>query len=363
MAPIISSFKEEGVGVVVVVTAQHRDLLDQTLAVFNIKPDYDLDVMRENQTLNGVAEAILRGIGPILQREGPDYLFVQGDTTTAFIAGLAAFYSGIKLVHIEAGLRTGDKKSPFPEEINRQLISRLADIHFAPTITAQQNLLREGIPTTDIYVVGNTEIDTLLKTIEYFKHPTKEVEMVEKLKIEYGLELEGDKKIILVTAHRRESFNGGLEGVCWGLREIAQAKKDVSIIYSVHPNPNVRRVVEKILRGVENIFLVPALDYESFVFLMTKCYLVITDSGGVQESAPSLNKPVLIIREKTERMEAVEVGLSILVGTNKEKIVSTTLDLLENSEKYSSMTNKPSPFGDGFTSKKIVKILLENYLK
>ncbi|TSA44775.1 UDP-N-acetylglucosamine 2-epimerase (non-hydrolyzing) [bacterium] len=362
MALIISALRSRGIVPRVLATAQHRGLLDQALGVFGIKPDYDLDVMSENQTLNGVVETILHRLDPILREEKPDCVLVQGDTTTAFAAALAAFYCGIKVGHVEAGLRTYDKFSPFPEEMNRQLIGRLADIHFAPTENAKKNLLSERVPSENIHLVGNTEIDAIIWVVGRFNDPAKEREMEEKLKKEYGLELDGNKRIVLVTAHRRESFGEGLKNICGALKEIASKKEDTMFVYPVHPNPNVQRTVHSILDGTRNVFLTPAMDYETFAFLMNKSYLILTDSGGIQESAPSLGKPVLVMREKTERMEGVEAGVSKLVGTDKEKIVRATLELLDNPGVYVSMTGKKNPYGDGTASEKIASAL-ENYLK
>lgn len=362
LAPVVAALKERGLIVKVLATAQHRDMLDQVLEVFGLKPDFDLNVMRENQTLNGIAETILHRLDPILREEKPDCTLVQGDTTTAFTAALAAFYCGIRVGHVEAGLRTHDRNSPFPEEINRQLIGRLADIHFAPTEGARKNLLNEGVPAGNIHVVGNTEIDAILWVVSRFNNPAKRREMGEGLEEKYGLKLNEKKRLILVTAHRRESFGGGLKNICEAQREIAAKRDDIMLIYPVHPNPNVQKTVHAILDGTKNVFLPPAMDYESFAFLMSKAYLILTDSGGIQESAPSLGKPVLVMREKTERNEGVEVGVSWLVGTDRERIVAAALELLDDKKAYASMVGKKNPYGDGTASIKIAEAL-ENYLK
>lgn len=362
LAPVIRELRLSGMDSKILVTAQHRSLLDQVLKIFNVKPDYDLDIMLENQNLNDVTELILNRFNPILLEEKPDFVLVQGDTTTAFASALGAFYAGVAVGHVEAGLRTYDKYSPFPEEINRQLISRIADIHFAPTESAQKNLLNENIPSDKIHVVGNTEIDSLLWILSRYKDPSIAEKLVRDLTEDYGLDLNSNKKIILVTAHRRESFNKGLEDICGALKEIAVKRDDVVIVYPVHPNPNVQKIAHAVLGATKNVFLTIPIEYELFAYLMSRAHFILTDSGGIQESAPSLNKPVLVMREKTERGEGVEIGVSKLVGTNKEKIVSTVLELLDNPKTYLSMTGKKNPYGDGTASLKIVEVI-SSYLK
>ncbi|MCL4404058.1 UDP-N-acetylglucosamine 2-epimerase (non-hydrolyzing) [Patescibacteria group bacterium] len=362
LAPVVSTLKARGFDVSIVATAQHRDLLDQTLAVFGLRPDYDLDIMKPGQTLNDVAEAVINRLPPIFAEWKPDCVLVQGDTTTAFAAALAAFYAGIRVGHVEAGLRTYDRTSPFPEEINRQLIGRLADIHFAPTEGAKSNLLNEQVPAGAIHVVGNTEIDAILHIVGEFEDATKRGEVLKKLAADYGIGLQTDKKIVLVTAHRRESFNGGIRNICEAVKETARKRSDVVFIYPVHPNPNVQKTAHEILDGVPGVSLSQAMDYESFAFLMSRSYVILTDSGGVQEAAPSLGKPVLVMREKTERMEGVRAGVSKLVGTDKEKIISALSELLDDPEAYTAMTGKQNPYGDGKASARIAEALAD-YLK
>lgn len=332
----------------VCVTAQHQEMLDPFLNLFQINPDYDLDIMQPNQTLFDVTTKVLLGLKKVLDAERPHIILVQGDTTTAFAAALAAFYMKIKIGHVEAGLRTEDKYNPFPEEINRRLITHLADLHFAPTERAKANLLAEGVRNETIFVTGNTVVDALLMILEQ----TKGQDPLRDLPIDPA------RKLILVTAHRRESFGIGLTNICQAVREIVESADDVEIVYPVHLNPNVRATVTHILSGVERIHLIEPLDYVSFVHLMRRAYLILTDSGGIQEEAPTLGKPVLVMRNRTERPEAIEAGTAKLVGTQKERIVRETLRLLTQPTEYARMANAKNPFGEGKAAKRIGAALL-----
>jgi UDP-N-acetylglucosamine 2-epimerase (non-hydrolysing) len=331
----------------VCVTAQHREMLDSFLALFGIRPDHDLDIMQPGQSLFDLTERILGGLQDVLQAERPDFILVQGDTTTAFVSALAAFYSRVKVGHVEAGLRTTDKYNPFPEEINRRLISHLADLHFAPTERARSNLIAEGVPDQHIFVTGNTVIDALFAILE----------RAESHDLLSSLSLQAGRRLVLVTAHRRESFGVGLANICRALKRIIEQAPDVEVVYPVHPNPNVRSTVERMLRGVERVHLIEPLDYVAFVHLMNRVYLILTDSGGITEEAPSLGKPVLIMRETTERPEAIEVGAAKLVGTDPDEIAREALILLEDHDKYARMSRSPNPFGDGHAAERIVKVM------
>ena len=353
MAPLIKTFSEDsGFEVKVGVTAQHREMLDQVLNFFEIKVDYDLNVMTPNQTLHQLtADLISRITNEILLKEHFDYVFVQGDTTTVLASALAAFYQKIKIIHIEAGLRSHDMSSPFPEEMNRVLTSRLANFHFCPTENSKENLLNENI-SENVFVVGNTVIDALISGLEKVKNSSEE-QLLEKYSF-----IDFTKKIILVTCHRRENFGKPFEEICDALLEIAnQFKEEVQIVYPVHLNPNVKEVAYAKLIA-ENIKLIAPLDYPELIWMMSKSNIILTDSGGIQEEAPSLGKPVLVMREVTERTEVVTAGTEILVGSNKEKIVLETTKLLENFEYYNSISKATNPYGDGTTSEKIKQILL-----
>ncbi len=328
----------------VAVTAQHRGMLDQVLKAFSIVPDHDLNVMQEGQTLTATASRILAALEPVLDRELPDSVIVQGDTTTTFCGALAAFYKGIAVAHVEAGLRTGDLRQPFPEEMNRVLTSRLTSLHFAATESAAENLRREGVMATNIFVTGNTGIDAVL-------HVRDSLPPVEE---------SGRKKMILVTAHRRESFGEGFFCICRALRRLAE-RPDVEIIYPVHPNPNVWKVVHEKLAGAANVRLIEPVDYVAFVDLMRRADILLTDSGGIQEEAPSLGKPVLVMREKTERPEAVEAGTARLVGTDEEKIVAETVLLLDDPEEYRRRARIHNPYGDGRASARIRDVLINHF--
>jgi len=332
----------------VCVTAQHRRLLDQVLGVFNVKPDHDLDLMLPGQTLFQSTSRILSGLEPVLEAEKPDMVLVQGDTTTTFCGALAAFYKQIPVGHVEAGLRTGDLFQPFPEEANRLLTTRLATLHFAATPWAADNLRSEKVPDAAIHITGNTGIDAVL----YIR------DLLESGQLTGGTWpfLDPRRKLILVTAHRRESFGEGFEQICRALARIAR-RDDVQIIYPVHPNPNVTDPVNRLLGTLPNVHLIEPLGYVPFVDLMRRAYLLITDSGGVQEEGPSLGKPILVLREKTERPEAVEAGTVRLVGTDEERIVSEAEKLLDSAEEHSSMTRVHNPYGDGHASERILALI------
>ena len=337
------------------VTAQHRQMLDQVLGLFEIRPDFDLNIMTHDQTLARLTSRILENITELLEAERPDVVVVQGDTTTTFAVSLAAFYQRIPVAHVEAGLRTNNKYSPFPEEVNRVLTSHLADYHFAPTEWAKSNLIKEGIDPSRIEVTGNTVIDALLWVSDKLMKVNAHFEELNQ--VDFG------KKIILVTGHRRESFGQGLINICDALKQIAEAHHEVELVYPVHLNPNVKGPVYDMLEGIPNIKLIPPLHYAPFVYLMNKCYLIISDSGGIQEEAPSLGKPVLVTRNNTERPEAIKAGTAILVGTDTKKITYETERLLKDEHRYLSISKKSNPYGDGKASKRIVDILLNHIQK
>jgi len=349
MAPVIKEFQKypNQFETRVCVTAQHREMLDQVLNFFEIKPDYDLNLMRKNQTLSNLTASIIESFAKVLEEYKADFVYVHGDTTTTFATSLCAFYTNAKVCHVEAGLRTFNKNAPFPEELNRQLTGRLADYHFAPTIGAKENLLKEGISEDAIIVTGNSVIDSLLFTIEKTKSSKEpEIERLKQL-------VDKNKKLILVTGHRRENFGEGFQHICMALKDIA-IRSDVEIVYPVHLNPKVRDSVFELLEMEENIHLINPLSYEAFVWLMNESYLIITDSGGIQEEAPSLGKPVLLIRETTERPEALDTGVVTLVGTDRSKIVKECLFLLEDEAHYNKISLAKNPFGMGDAASKII---------
>ena len=349
MAPVVLHFKKfsNDIETRVCVTAQHREMLDQVLHFFDIVPDYDLDLMKKNQDLHHLSARILTSLKPVLDDYKPDYVFVHGDTTTTMMSSIAAFYSGIKIGHVEAGLRTFDKHQPFPEEINRQITGRLTDFHFAPTEQAQENLIAENVDKKNILLTGNTVIDALFQGLEKLKkYKDAEIKNLESL-------LNFNKKIILVTGHRRENFGEGFIRICKALKTIAVKHPDVQIVYPVHLNPKVQKPVYDLLGDIPNISLISPLGYPSFLWLMSKSFFIITDSGGVQEEAPSLGKPVLVMRDTTERPEAVKAGTVILVGTNESKIISQAEKLLTDKEHYNQMQKSHNPYGDGKASKRI----------
>lgn len=355
MAPLIHEFKKNSdlFSTKICLTAQHREMLDQVMDFFELKADYDLNLMRPSQTLSELTSNILIELKPILEEFQPDYVFVHGDTTTTMASALAAFYSGVKVCHVEAGLRTHNLHSPFPEEMNRQVTGIIADYNFAPTKDSKQNLLDEGKPKESIFVTGNTVIDALLFGIERVNMDGFEDHEIEELK----KIIDSEKRIILVTGHRRENHGEGFIRICEALKQIAEEHPEVQIIYPVHLNPKVKEPVYRLLSNTENILLISPLAYPAFIWLMSKSYLLITDSGGVQEEAPSLGKPVLVMRDTTERPEAVAAGTVILVGTDKEKIVTETNRLLNNESDYHQMTRIHNPYGDGKASNRIVEFI------
>ena len=352
MAPLVQEFKKhkKKIDIKVCVTAQHREMLDQVLDFFEITPDYDLDLMKPGQNLYGLTATIIESLKPILDDFIPDFVFVHGDTTTTMAGSIASFYSGAKVCHVEAGLRTNNKLSPFPEEINRQITARICDYHFAPTEISKYNLLKENISEDSILVTGNTVIDALLKSVEKVNENPSQLILDLLLKI-------GDKEVVLVTGHRRENHGGGFERICRALKRIAVDDTNRLIIYPVHLNPKVQEPVNRILSGVNNVILIDPLAYQDFIWLMNRSKIIITDSGGIQEEAPSLGKPVLVMRNTTERPEAIEAGTVLLVGTNEDLIVSKALDLLNNKDNFQKMSKLHNPYGDGLASKRIVEFI------
>ncbi len=354
LAPLILALKNHpSFQVEVCVTAQHRHMLDQVLEIFEIVPDADLDLMKPNQTLASLTSDAIRALDTYLLQSKPDMVLVQGDTTTVFAAALASFYHRIPVGHVEAGLRTGNKYSPFPEEANRVITSRLAELHFAPTKLSQSNLLAEGIDGKNIHVTGNTVIDALFMVRDKFSNVVPEIPGLPE-KILHG---NGSEKIVLITGHRRENFGGGFLNICRGIARLADRFPEMSFVYPVHLNPNVQSPVYSILSGRENIHLIAPLSYVPFVALMHRATVILTDSGGVQEEAPSLGKPVLVMRENTERPEAVTAGTVRMVGTDEDLIVSATAELLEDQASYDRMAKAVNPYGDGKASDRIVQAL------
>lgn len=353
MAPVIKVLEESPkLKVITVVTAQHREMLDQVLQLFEIKPQYDLNIMEVGQSITDITIKVLKGLRAILIEEEPDLVLVHGDTTTTFTASLAAFYRQIPIGHVEAGLRTYLKYAPYPEEMNRKLTGCLADLHFAPTLTAKEALLKEGVNSESITVTGNTVIDALLRTIRkdfYFRSALLN-----------GIDYQ-TRKVILVTAHRRENLGEPMGGIFSAIRDIIVTNEDVEVIFPVHPNPKVRELAEEILGDSERIHLIEPLDYEPFVNLMNRCYLVLTDSGGIQEEAPALGKPVLVLRETTERPEAVEAGTVKLIGINKDHLIRETQLLLDDHQEYEKMAKVVNPYGDGKASERILQRVLYYY--
>jgi UDP-N-acetylglucosamine 2-epimerase (non-hydrolysing) len=355
MAPVIRELSQTpNIESRVCVTAQHRQMLDQVLDLFNIQPEYDLDLMRENQSLAELSAAIFTHLDPIFSDFDPDWVLVQGDTTTVAITALLAYYRRIHVGHVEAGLRTYDKWQPFPEEINRRVAGVIADLHFAPTEWTKQNLLREGIQEKAIAVTGNPVIDAL-----QFVAKQSEPEDVTRLMRELGIDSQAARRLILVTAHRRENFGEPLEEICQALKELA-SRGDVEIVYPVHLNPNVQEPVYRLLKDVKHITLLPPLDYLPLVSLMKRSTLILTDSGGIQEEAPAFGIPVLVLREVTERPEGVEAGTLKLVGTAVQRIVEETARLLDNQSAYAKMAKAANPFGDGHAAQNIVRALLND---
>lgn len=360
MVPLIKEFKKyNDFEIKICVSAQHRQMLDQVLNLFEIKPDYDLDIMRANQDLYDISSRVLLGMRDVMKDFCPNVVLVHGDTTTSFVGALAAFYQKIKIGHVEAGLRTNDLYSPFPEEANRQITGVLADFHFAPTQSAKQNLIKENKNPNSIIVTGNTVIDALLLMIDKIE---KNVNLRDKitsiLRSKYS-NFGSERKFILVTGHRRENFGDGFLNICDALKNIAQNNPEIDIVYPVHLNPNVQKPVREILSNLSNIYLIDPLEYEKFVYLMSKSFFIITDSGGIQEEAPSLGKPVLVTRDTTERPEALQSGTVKLVGTNKNIIIKEAQNLILQKDEFEKMSKANNPYGDGKASERIVEFLKE----
>lgn len=354
MAPVVLALQQrrDQIQTVVAVTAQHRQMLDQVLTLFHIKPDYDLDIMSQGQTLYDITTRSLLGLKEVMEKEKPDIVLVHGDTTTTFAGALAAYYQQIPVGHVEAGLRTGNIYSPFPEEMNRKLTGAIAAVHFAPTETAKANLRRENVGEDSIYVTGNTVIDALMKTVngtyEFGEGALDGVDFT-------------NHRVILLTTHRRENLGEPMRHIYKALRQIIEEIPDTEIVFPVHRNPKVRQVVEEELAGVDRIHLIDPMEYEPFANLMSRCYLVLTDSGGIQEEAPSLGKPVLVLRDTTERPEAVKAGTVRLIGTDKDIVYKETKRLLTDNTAYDAMSNAVNPYGDGKAAERIVKAILHIY--
>ena len=355
MAPIIQKFKiNPNIQIKICVTGQHKEMLDSVLELFDIVPDFNLDVMTPNQDLSNLTSKILLGLTNVYQNWKPDFVFVHGDTTTTFAASLSAYYHQIKIVHIEAGLRTGDICSPWPEEANRKLTGCLANIHFAPTELSRLNLLREGVKSENIFVTGNSVIDALMQISNQID---SDLQLRTQLRQQFPF-LDYDQKFILVTGHRRENFGEGFQRICKSLMQIAKLFPQVNIVYPVHLNPRVQKPVNELLSGFNNIHLIPPVDYLPFIYLMKTTYFILTDSGGIQEEAPSLGKPVLVMRDTTERLEAVNAGLVQLVGTDVDKIVRYASELLIDRDYYLRMSPAQNPYGDGNASERILNVIL-----
>ncbi|MGX5699682.1 non-hydrolyzing UDP-N-acetylglucosamine 2-epimerase [Acinetobacter kookii] len=357
MAPVVKALQADiSFNAKVLVTAQHREMLDQVLDVFNIKPDFDLDIMKPNQTLTQISSSILGKMDEVFNEFRPDIVLVHGDTLTAFVVAQSAFYNQIDIGHVEAGLRTYDLKSPWPEEGNRQLISRIAKLHFAPTKISYQSLISEGLKQENIYITGNTVIDALLSVVSQDDLP------LPKLSDELFLQLDPKEKIVLITGHRRENFGDGFKNICLALKQLAQHNPKVKFIYPVHLNPNVKNVVNSYLSDINNIALILPQSYLEFVNLMKHSYIILTDSGGIQEEAPSLGIPVLVMRETTERPEAISAGTVKLVGTDQNSIISNVQALLDDEELYRSMSEASNPYGNGYAANQIADILKQTYI-
>lgn len=362
MAPLVKEFQKYPTDfeTKVCVTAQHREMLDQVLELFEIVPDYDLDIMKPGQDLYDLTSNVLLGLKPVLADFNPDIVFVHGDTSTTFATALAAFYQQIHVAHIEAGLRTGNIYSPWPEEANRQLTTQITTYHFAPTQTSRENLLRENVNDAFITVTGNTVIDALFLALNKIKSNKQlETDIIEYLAA-LGYQMCEDKKIILVTGHRRENHGQGFINICNALREIALKNPEIDIVYPVHLNPNVQKPVKELLSGIDNVYLIEPLQYEQFITMMDRSFFIITDSGGVQEEAPSLGKPVLVMRDTTERPEALEAGTVRLVGTNTKLIIDEAQKLIDDPVVYEAMSRASNPYGDGHACEKVVEFLKGN---
>ncbi len=357
MAPLIRRLQtEKNISFEICNTGQHKDLLDPVLEFFGINVNHNLNIMLPNQSLHQITASIITNIKPIIETYMPDYVLVHGDTTTSFASALAAFYSGTKIAHIEAGLRTFDKYAPFPEEINRSLTARLADVHFAPTNSSESNLLKENV-TSNIIVTGNTVIDALLDAVDLVNEASPEIVLLKSKLININ------KKIILFTGHRRENFGDGFESIFSALTKLTSQRNDIVVVYPVHPNPNVKLLAEKHFKHNPNVLLIDPLSYGPFVWLLQKTYIILTDSGGIQEEAPSLGKPVLVLREVTERPEAVDAGTVILVGTDTEKMISITNNLLDDKNLYTRMSELNNPYGDGKASDRIINFFIDKLQK
>lgn len=350
LAPIILELDSKRVNSCVVSTGQHREMLDQVFDIFSIKPDFDLKIMTNNQTLTSITNKVLIELANLLEKERPDVVIVQGDTTSAFVAGLAAFYQKIPVAHVEAGLRTNNKYNPFPEEINRRLLSHIADLHFAPTDGAKQNLLDEGVDSANIFVTGNTVIDSLLYTAK------KDISFNNANLNELDFD---NKDVILLTTHRRENLDGGMENIFEAINRITKDNKNVEVVFPVHLNPVIGELAKSKLGNNSSVKLLEPLDYTDLVGVLKRCKLVLTDSGGIQEEAPALGKPVLVLRETTERPEGIEAGTGILVGLDTDNIVNNTNELLTNNDKYNKMAKAVNPYGDGNSAEQIVDILVD----
>jgi UDP-N-acetylglucosamine 2-epimerase (non-hydrolysing) len=354
LAPVIQEARKyKNIKTYVCLTGQHRQLLDQVVDFFGIKPNFDLNLMECNQNIADITSKAISKLGSLIKKIKPDWVVVQGDTTTTFAGALCAFYNNTKIAHVEAGLRTYNKFSPFPEEINRVLTTQLADIHFAPTQRATDALLKENVSKSKIIITGNTGIDALFYALDKIKNQPKSLTIKKFKKIDFT------KRILLVTGHRRESFGRPFQEICLALKQIAKMFPKLEIVYPVHLNPNVRGPVFKILSKIKNIHLVEPLDYPSFVWLMKKSYLILTDSGGIQEEAPSIKKPVIVMRNESERMEGVKAGIAELIGTRKSVIINSVSDLITNKRLYAGMIASKNPYGDGRASKRIVRGIID----
>lgn len=352
MAPLVKKMEEyKEIESIVCLTAQHREMLDMVVDLFDIKPDYDLDVMQHGQTISDITVKILKGIEEVLVKEKPHVVLVHGDTSTTFVSALAAFYQKIKVGHVEAGLRSGNIYSPYPEEMNRKLTSNLASIHFAPTQGNYNNLIKEGVNPKDIFITGNTVIDALLSVVK--DDYIFENQLLNN--IDYN-----NKKVIVMTCHRRENWGKPMEDIFTAVKELAQENKEIEIVFPVHLNPNIRSLANDIMGNAENIHLIEPLDYEPFANLLNKAYLILTDSGGIQEEAPALGKPILVMRTETERPEAADAGTVKIVGVEKDIIKKEVNTLLNDKAEYNKMSNAINPYGDGTASEKIVEILIES---
>jgi UDP-N-acetylglucosamine 2-epimerase (non-hydrolysing) len=359
MAPLVKEFEHhrDHFETRVCITAQHREMLDQVLTIFDIQPDYDLNIMKAGQDLYDITSRVLTGMRDVLKEFQPDLVLVHGDTTTSASAALAAFYQQIPVGHIEAGLRTGNILAPWPEEMNRMITRCLTTYHFSPTRTSRENLLKENVREEQIIVTGNTVIDALHIVLEKIRLNPSLQEQVSRMLIEKGYRIDKDKKLILITGHRRENFGDGFINICRAIKEVAARYPEIDLVYPVHLNPNVQKPVFEILEGLHNVHLIDPLEYLPFIYLMDQSHIVLTDSGGIQEEAPSLGKPVLVMRETTERPEAVEAGTVKLVGTNTQIIVQELVRLIEDKEYYDSMAKAHNPYGDGKAVKRIVEFL------